>query len=63
MITLNLDDGNADYPQAVQSEIRCFDVPAKFVDAWNTGLETLGRPQVARLTTFEQMQYLDIYFQ
>ena len=51
------------YPQAVQTEIRDFVVDPIYKETWQAGLELLGKPLTARLTTFSQKQFLDVYYQ
>ena len=51
------------YPQAFQTEVREFEVEAADKPAWDAGLEILGRPQMARLTTFAKRHYMDVYYQ
>ena len=58
-----LADYNPHYLQAYQTEISHFAVDATIMPAWTTGLELLGRPLSARLTSFAKQHYLDIYFQ
>ena len=51
------------YPQAVQTEIRDFIIDPTYEKTWQEGLELLGKPLTARLTTFAKKQFLDIYYQ
>ena len=61
--TLFLANYNPHYLQAYQTEISHFAVDATIMPAWTTGLELLGRPLSARLTSFAKKHYLDIYYQ
>ena len=49
--------------EAVQTVMSEFPVDAKYAEIWEYGLELLGRPLTARLTSYPNSQYLDIYFQ
>ena len=51
------------YLQAFQTEVREFEVEEADKPAWNAGLELLGQPQMARLTTFVKGHYMDVYYQ
>ena len=47
----------------VQATTTDFPVEEKYQAAWDDGLELLGRPLSARLTSYANAQYLDIYYQ
>ena len=47
----------------IQTTTSEFPVDPKYQSAWNYGLELLGRPLSARLTSYSNAQYLDIYYQ
>ena len=48
---------------AIQTNLSEFKVEAQFQEAWATGLQLLGKPLSARLTSRANIQFLDIYFQ
>ena len=58
-----LADYNPQYVRAYQTEVSHFAIDAQFMPAWTVGLELLGRPMTARLTSFEKKQFLDLYYQ
>ena len=60
---LFVDACNMAYVQAYQTEVRTFEVEAVDEPVWAFGLELLGRPQMARLTTFAKKHYMDVYYQ
>ena len=48
--------------QAVLSEFSIGDGD-EWAEAWEYGLQLLGRPLTARLTSYADSQFLDIYYQ
>ena len=40
-----------------------FLVGEEHTEAWDYGLQMLGRPLTARLTSYANAQYMDIYYQ
>ena len=57
-----LGEFNAGYPEAVQTEISHFTVDPAVMPLWESGLEWLGRPLSARLTSYAREQFLDVYY-
>ena len=49
--------------EAVQTVIQDFAVDNKYAEIWEYGLQLLGKPLTARLTSYANAQYLDIYYQ
>ena len=47
---------------AIQTEVLQFTVDATAEDAWTVVLAFLGTPVRARLTTYSQCHFLDVYF-
>ena len=61
-MTLYVGTRNWDYKCAIQSKATIFDVDKYCEDIWATGVTYFGTPECARLTSFAQHQFLDIYF-
>ena len=47
----------------IQTSTANFPIEEKYQDAWDYGLQLLGRPLTARLTSYSNCQYLDVYYQ
>ena len=48
--------------QAIQTTVVEFPVHVTQKDAWEAGNQLLGKPVTARLTSYSQMQFLDVYY-
>ena len=49
--------------ESIQSRLSEFKIDAKYKEAWKAGLQLLGKPLSARLTSRADIQFLDVYFQ
>ena len=53
---------NPDYGKAIQTSVVEFPVRKSDTSVWNEGLELLGQPKSARMTSYSKTHFMDLYY-